>query len=442
MSLARRFLLANLVVVVAASVAVGAWTGLQVESGVIGRTAAMTGLYIESFVEPGLASLATGTSLTTAEIAALDSLVDSTPLGEKVVSFRVWLPDGTIVYSPNRPLIGQRFALKDELQRAIDGELSAEMTDLSGPENTYEHERWNRLLEMYVPVRERGSGRVIAVTEFYQLPDEMEAAVGAAQLNAWAVVALVAVVSYLLLAGLVKQGSDTIDRQQVALRERVADLSATLEQNARLHRRLRRAADRTTALNEAGLRRIGSDLHDGPAQTLALALLRVDEPEAGAVVSEAVTSALADLRLIAAGLRSPAFDAMTVEAVVRRAVREHERRTGHGVGMAVDSVPANAPDVIKIGLFRVLQEALSNASRHAGGKDIEVVLAGTPTGIRLEVLDGGPGFNPDDIRSDALGLAGMRERAELLGGTFAVQRRETGGSIVELELPLDQEASA
>ena len=84
MSLARRFLLANLVVVVAASVAVGAWTGLQVESGVIGRTAAMTGLYIESFVEPGLASLATGTSLTTAEIAALDIL--------EPAWLRRWLP--------------------------------------------------------------------------------------------------------------------------------------------------------------------------------------------------------------------------------------------------------------------------------------------------------------------------------------------------------------
>lgn len=439
MSLARRFLLANLVVVVAASLAVAGWVGIQLESGVLERTAGVTALYIESFVEPEIASLAGSPTLSAASVDSLDRLLASTELGERVVSFRAWTPDSRIVYSPNRELIGKQFEPEGGLARALGGDVSAEMTNLSGPENSYERERWSRLLETYVPVRERGTGRIIAVAEFYQLPNEIDAEVASTRVASWAVVAIAALVSYLLLAGIVKQGSDTIDRQQRALRDRVAELSRLLEQNALLHRRLRRAADRTTTLNEAGLRRIGSDLHDGPAQTLALALLRLDELEGGHVVSDAVTSALGDLRLIASGLRSPAFDGLSPAEVVQRAVGEHERRTGQQVRLTIASVPADAPVVAKIGLYRVLQEALSNAARHARGADVAVDLSATGDRLQLEVRDGGSGFDPTSVRPGALGLAGMRERAELLGGSFEIGRRADAiGTIVRLTLPLGE----
>ena len=436
MSLARRFLLANLVVVLAASLAVAAWVGIQLENGVLERTAGVTALYIDSFVEPEIASLATARSLPQHSVDALDRLLASTELGERVVSFRVWTPDGSIVYSPNRALIGQQFEPEGGLARALAGAVSAEMTDLTGLENTYERERWSRLVETYVPVRTRGSGTVIAVTEFYQLPDEIDAEVASARWASWTVVALAALMSYLLLAGIVKQGSDTIERQQQALRGRVAELSRLLDQNARLHGRLRVAADRTTALNEAGLRRLGSDLHDGPAQTLALALLRLDELEGADVVSDAVSSALGDLRLIASGLRSPAFDSMSLPEVAKRAVREHERRTGKQVALSVPEMSDAAPVVTKIGLYRVLQEALSNATRHAGNSEIEVELTQADDRIHLEVRDRGPGFDATALRPGALGIAGMRERAELLGGTWEMMPRDGGGTTVALTLPL------
>jgi signal transduction histidine kinase len=442
MSLARRYLLANLAVVLTASIAVAAWVGIQIETSVLERTASVTALYIDSFVEPEIASLSTDAALPTENVDALDALLTSTELGSRVVSFRIWRPDGRIVYSPNRALIGQQFELEGGLANAIQGEVSADISDLSGPENTYERERWSRLVETYVPVRERGGATILAVTEFYQLPDEIDAEVASARLASWAVVALAAVVSYLLLAGLVKQGSDTIERQQRALRERVVELSRLLEQNETLHGRLRRAADRTTALNEAGLRRIGSDLHDGPAQTLALALLRIDELEDADVVSDAVSSALGDLRLIASGLRSPSFEPLTVAQVVERGVREHERRTGQAVDLRVDGQWAEAPVVAKIGVYRVLQEALSNAARHAAGAAIEVRLSGDDGDVQLEVRDRGPGFDPGTVRSDALGLAGMRERAELLGGTFEIGPRDDGpGTRIRLSLPLRMVAS-
>jgi signal transduction histidine kinase len=443
MSLARRFLLANLLVVVVATLAVGAWVGSQLEKGVLDRTASVTALYIESFVAPQIDGIATTGGLPAANVDALDRLLTDTQLGERIVSFRVWTPDGVIAYSPNRGLIGRQFEPEGGLAQAFAGAISTDISDLSGPENAYEREHWSRLVETYVPVRERGGPRIIGVTEFYQLPDEIDAEVASARLGSWTVLALAALVSYLLLAGIVKQGSDTIDRQQRALRGRVAELSRLLDQNARLHGRLRRSAERTTALNEGGLRRIGSDLHDGPAQTMSLALLRLDELNGASAVSEAIGSALDDLRSIAAGLRSPAFDDLSLADVASRAIREHERRTGKSVALAVAGPPSTIPVVSKIAIYRVLQEALSNAARHAGGADVEVEVTATSSEIRLEVRDRGPGFDPDVIRPDALGVAGMRERAELLGGSFEIGRRTDGpGTVVRLSLPIAEGAPA
>ena len=163
MSLARRYLVANLVVVIVASIAVAAWVGTQIESSVLDRTASVTALYIDSFVEPQIAPLATGQSLPATNVEALDGLLASTELGSRVVSFRVWRPDGTIVYSPNRALIGQRFEPEGGLALALAGLVSADFSDLSGTENAYERERWSRLVETYVPVRERGGAAILAV---------------------------------------------------------------------------------------------------------------------------------------------------------------------------------------------------------------------------------------------------------------------------------------
>lgn len=441
MSLARRFLLANLVVVVLASLAVAAWVGSVVEESVLNHTASVTALYIQSFIEPQVEELASSRSLSAASVDALDRLVTDTEFGEQVASFQVWTPDGVIVYASNHELIGRAFVPDSEVVKAAAGDVLTVFTDLSGPEHVYLRSRWARLVETYVPVRRRGVAEVIGVVEVYQLPDEIDAKVASARSGSWAVVALAALVSYLLVAGIVKRGSDTIIRQQAALRDRVAELSHLLDQNAQLHSRVRRAANRNTALNEVGLRQIGSDLHDGPAQTLSLALLRLDERDGRTDVADALSSALGDLRMIASGLRSPAFDDTSTADIAARAVREHQRRTAHPVSLHVGDLPNDVPDATKIALYRVLQEALSNASRHAGGAGIEVDLAADPLGITLEVRDRGPGFDMSAARAGALGVAGMRERADLLGGSFEILPQVDGhGAVLRLRLPIEERA--
>jgi signal transduction histidine kinase len=456
LSLARRFLLVSLALVVVGSAAVAWVLGQLIETSAINRTTSVTALYVESFVAPELQSLANTSSLTQPEIDSLQSLLNNSPVGHAIVAFRIWSTDGTILYSsPNSQLMGRKFAMDGDRGRAAQGAVTGDISNLTDPENVYERQQWSHLLEIYLPVRASRSSLIIAVAELYQLPDDLEAEVNHDRLVAWGLVAAAALVAYLALARVVNQGSKKIISQESELRERVRQLSALLEQNAGLHDRLRRAAERTTELNELERRRIGSDLHDGPTQTLAFAMLRLDAVESRLEetgrggendlvdVRGALADALGEMRTIAAGLRTPELERASPAEIVRRAVADHERRAGAHATVDIGGVPDRAPLATKIALYRILSEALSNAARHGGGAGVEVRVTGGGDGdLIVEVSDKGPGF---DVRQRPLqghlGLTGMRERAELLGGRLELKSSAAGGTHVRAFLPLTEAAS-
>jgi signal transduction histidine kinase len=459
LSLARRFLLVSLGVVIVGGAAV-AWSLAQlIQSSAINQTTSVTALYVSGFVAPELQSLADGNTLTPAEITSLQNLLANSAVGQRIVSFRVWSLDGEILYSPWAKLIGQRFPMEGDRGDAAHGAITGDISDLSDPENVWERKYWSHLLEIYLPVRASGSSRIIAVAELYQLPDELEAEVARDQRLALGAVAVAALLAFGALALVVRQGSRKITSQESELRDRVRQLSGLLEQNAGLHDRLKSAAARTTQLNELERRRIGSDLHDGPTQTLAFAMLRLDAVE-GAVASKgavagaddggatgrrelervrgAMAEALGEMRTIAAGLRTPEFERATPGEIVRRAVAEHERHAGAGPKVDTAGIPMAAPLATKIALYRILVEALSNAARHGGGQGVRVHVTADADGWLLaEVADEGPGFDARQrTRPGHLGLAGMRERAELLGGRFELESRPGSGTRIRVRLPL------
>jgi signal transduction histidine kinase len=440
-SLSTRFLLANLVILVAGGLLIGAWVGDQLERGIIARTASITALYVESFIEPQVDVLAAGGQLGERQVLTLDSLLTETSLGDRIVSLRIWSPDGTVAYSPDPALIGQRFPVEGGLAEALGGQVVAELTDLQASENVQERARFDHLIEMYVPVHQRGTGRIVAVAEFYQLPEELDREVADARIQTWLFVGVAVLASWLLLFGIVRGASHTIDRQRLALEAQVHDLSSLLDQNAALHARVRAAAERTTTLSERSLRRISADLHDGPAQMLSLALLRLDRPDGPTgpertVVVNAVQDALREMRGIAAGLRLPELGGSTIEETAQRAVADHRRRTGAVVEEQLGDLPQRSPLSVRIALFRALQELLSNATRHGSGT-ISVHLAAAGDVLQLEVGDEGTGFGPEQVGApEHLGLAGVREQAELLGGGFQVGRTDRGRTRVSVWWPL------
>lgn len=455
LSLARQFLVASFLILLTGMLVIGTWVGRQIERGVTHRTAAVTALYVDSFVAPHLQDLARGDTLDAEHLAALGSLLAGTPLGERIVAFKVWAPDGRILYSTNPALIGRRFPVSAGLVTAFGGEVQTAISDLAEPENELERGRWTRLIETYAPVRASGSSTIMAVSEFYQTTDDLEREVRAAQLRSWLVVGVATLAMYVLLAGLVGNASNTIVAQQRELRDKVHQLTALLGQNEQLHDRVSRAAARTTALNERFLRRLSADLHDGPGQDLGLALLRIEalaevcaactQPVSeGHTVSQdfrlvqtALRSALGDLREISSGLRLPDFGKLSPGETVERAVRNHERKTGRAVALTLADLPDEAPLPVKITLYRLLQESLVNGFRHAAGVDQRVRVAGEDRQLLVEVADAGRGFDPEAVMDDGhLGLAGMRERVEILGGQFEVESAAGTGTVVRARLPL------
>jgi signal transduction histidine kinase len=234
------------------------------------------------------------------------------------------------------------------------------------------------------------------------------------------------------------------------LEQAVARANRLLDKNRRLHDRLRQAAQRTTALNEQALRRIGADLHDGPCQALALAMMRIETlqehvaasdtsvGEEFHVIAAAIHDGLEDVRAISAGLRLPELAPLPVSDVAERALREHERRSGVSVKRHLDA-PRQAPLAIKIALFRTLQEALSNATRHGGGAEVAARVWTQGDELCLSVSDHGRGFIPEEAAlKGRLGLASMRERAELLGGSMYIESRLGKGTTVRLSWPLNE----
>lgn len=454
-TLAQRFMLSSLFILIAGMAGIGFWVGDQIKNGVIHRSGATTALYVDSFVAPILQELGTSGSLSPEHHRQLSNLLQDTPLGQQIVSFKVWDPAGKVVYSTDQETIGQTFPIGEGLALAILGQVSSEISQLQAEENAPQRAIRSQLLETYSPVRLSGTSQVIAVAEFYQTVDALNQEIAAAQRRSWLVVGGAMLVIYLLLAGFVRRASDTIEQQRATLNDQISSLTELLAQNKELHDRVRRAAGSVTTLNERFLRRIGSELHDGPAQDLGLALLKLDaligrweqDQAASAFVEELaglqspLQNAQKEVRAISSGLSLPQLAELSLPETVIRAVRAHERRTGSRVKLDVAPLPEQAALPVKITVYRVLQESLNNGYRHAEGANQQIRVFMDGDTLALEVSDDGPGFvhTPSAAFNGHLGLAGMRERVESLGGTFFVKSELGKGTQVIARLALRAE---
>ena len=455
LSLAQQFNFVSLAILILGMILIGWWIGLQIKLAVINRTGTTTALYVDSFISPQIQELGQNRALTPAHVVTLSKLLTETLLGQQIVTFKIWDSDHRIIYSTNPSNIGLIFPNNQELARAFHGEIVSKISDLSEPENREEKKDWNRLAETYSPVRQKGSERIIAVAEFYQSVDDLLKEIITAQMRSWLVVGMATLVMYLILIGMVRRGSNTISHQQAELQNKVAQLSNLLEQNQKLDKRVRRAATRTTALNERFLRRISAELHDGSAQDLGVALLRLDGVIASFEDDDTIPSkdqnnnevlyaiqnflrhALEEIRTISTGLRLPELDKLTLEETLARVVHIHEKRTETRVPVSVDHLPEQSPLPVKITLYRVIQEALSNAIRHSGTTDLQIRIKLEADTLNVVISDQGHGFDitKDVDRDEHLGLTGMRERVESLGGLFRIETGPGQGTRVIADLP-------
>lgn len=194
------------------------------------------------------------------------------------------------------------------------------------------------------------------------------------------------------------------------------------------------------------IRRLRADLHDGPAQLISLALLKVEDLFSDSAeplvrrqidsIRETLRDAMTEVRGLCTGSSMSEVQALPLREALNATIRNHERHTGTVVGRELD-VSLDLPDDATTALCRFVQEGLNNAFRHAHGKDQRVTARLEDGTVVVEVEDGGPGIDwSAPCERPRLGLAGMRDRIHGVGGHLDIINRNGGGTLLRARLPL------
>jgi signal transduction histidine kinase len=135
-------------------------------------------------------------------------------------------------------------------------------------------------------------------------------------------------------------------------------------------------------------------------------------------------------------LRPSMLDDLGLTAALEWQGREVSKRTGMLVDTVEENVSDNLPDEYRTCVYRVVQEALNNCSKHAYAKHVQVVVRQEPDHLFVTIEDDGKGFDPK--RGRGMGLVGMQERVSQLGGDLSVESDPTRGTKLRIGLPLPQ----
>lgn len=424
-------LIAATLIVIAVVGVGGAVVGRRLaEQQSVHDVAELTDVLAVSVLQPNLSDA----MLTTAGATdgGLDSLIRSSVLSDSLIRVKLWTPEGVIVYSDEPRLTGDQFALDSEARKSLTTpEVVASVSDLSRPENQFERGD-GRLLEVYRPVWTPGGHPMLFETYFrYDAVEQRSAGltrgfVGVMLTSLAALLLLLAPVVWRLLR---RAGRD----QQV--REAIAE--------------------RALAASESERRRVAASLHDGPVQQLVASALTVSA-RAERAAADGDADRAADLRAAARELRGSisGLRALLVEiypanleaAGLAAALRDvagtlSPRDCRIVIDIDEDVAQRVSPHVAET-VFRVAQEAMRNAVRHAGASVVTVRVRDDGDRVRLDVDDDGIGFDvattmsrADDERSGHLGLDLIADAAARAGARLRISSAPGSGARCQLEVP-------
>lgn len=440
MSLAKQFFVAGGVVTIGSVLIVSLFVTRMVAQTVTRNAAATTALYVDSIIAPILPDLTQAQMLDSSIERALDETLNQGALGRRLVSFRLWRDDGTIVYSNDKELMGRKLPRSADRLAALNGQLVANFEQGDSDESSKDN--WP-LLQIYNPVLQPWSGEVVAVAEFHENAADVEASLSRIVSLTWLFILCVLALFFLSLSLIVLRGSSTIESQRRALKGRVNELNELLRENTTLSQRVQRASQQVAALNEQFLRKVGADIHDGPLQLLGYASMRMDSAtirgnvdtfpdrsEEVEKIKKSLEEAIAELRSICRGLVLPEIETLPIEKVIEHVVAGYQSRTGAEVELSTTPAPFSVPTSVRICAYRFTQEALNNGWTHAHGKGQSVRQEVVGNMLKISVGDRGPGFDPCYIEQGRLGLAGIRQRVESIGGRLEVETSPCGTTLV------------
>jgi signal transduction histidine kinase len=387
--------------------------------------AVMTDLLATSAVQPHLTDAVLTDPAASAKAfrqIAADVVVDP------VVRIKIWRADGRVLWSDDSSLIGRRFTLDDDAKKALlDGKVVAGVSALSRPENVDEKNA-GRLLEVYRPVW-TPSGEPLLFEAYFRYDAVSERST---QLwHGFSGILLSSLLATLILLTPVVWGLVSRTRRAQAQREAL----------------LQRAAD--VSLIER--RRIAGALHDGLVQELAAASFAVAaqaeqaERRGDAQSAQALRNTAASVRSGIGGLRALLVDLYPPNlrsaglAAALRDVSAAPLARGLQVDVDIDDAAvARLDEEQQEAVFRVGQEALRNAERHARAGSVRLDLSLRDGVVRLDVTDDGIGMDESEPigRADSFGRRLMADQAERVGALLAVRTSSGGGTSVRMEVPV------
>lgn len=199
-------------------------------------------------------------------------------------------------------------------------------------------------------------------------------------------------------------------------------------------------------------KRLSREIHDGPAQMMANVLLRSDliertyrekGPELAfreiSSLKEMVRHALTEVRRIIYNLRPMALDDLGLVPTLRKYMETtQDYNPGTHLSFGSHGTERRLPPSYETSIFRLVQEAISNAIRHGKATDIDVKLEWVKERVNISVRDNGTGFDPKTVKNQSFGLIGMQERIELIKGEFIINSSLGEGTILLFQIPYEQ----
>ncbi len=246
---------------------------------------------------------------------------------------------------------------------------------------------------------------------------------------------------------------DSLREVAIHLGDQMRDLERSREAGASQAEQLRELNRRTVRLQEDERRRIAGEIHDAVSPLITGALYQARAIRLGSQddrgwentrrdagldsVGDLLARAMEELHGVVFALRPPDLDDIGVVAAIERYAAQVQRS---GLNVRIDALedpPALTPEV-RLAIYRIVQEALHNALRHAAADEAVVSIETADDVLRVSISDNGAGFNPEiATRPTALGLLSMRERAAAIGATLSIRSRPGDGTIVLIERQLE-----
>jgi len=197
-------------------------------------------------------------------------------------------------------------------------------------------------------------------------------------------------------------------------------------------------------------RRVAREIHDGPAQTLANIVLRLEiaqklleiDPERVKAeltdLKKLVRNNLQDIRRIIFDLRPMALNDSGIVHALKKYIDNFSQTYNIEVDLKITGQEKRLPPTIEVALFRLIQEGMTNAAKHSGTSKITIKLKFEDDWINIEIRDYGHGFDVNSVLSNPgehFGLIGMKERIEMFSGRFNITSRIKQGTVLQISIP-------